>query len=478
MSYTVAQNTYFLTLASIAQKAISFVYFTIVARLIGVENTGVYFFAIAFTTIFTVVADFGLGPVLTREAARYPERAGNYLNAVFTVKLLFGCGAYLAVVFLTNLLSYPPLTKTLIYLSGVTMFFDNLHSAFYSVLRARKNLTFEAIGVVGSQLFTLIIGSLALYFKLPLYWLILAYTIPAALNFIYSALAVHFVYHLNYRLILDWPLVKIFLALAVPFALAGIISRFYAYSDSLLMSKLLTERELGFWSVPYKITFAFQFIPSALVAGVYPAMSELFIKDPRRLAELFFRSWRYLLTIILPLSFGLMAVAEPIIIKLYHPNYLPSVAVLRVLLVSLIFTFLSMLIGATLNATNQQRRQTILLSLALLINLILNIYLLPRYGIIGAAVAAVISNFILCVTGLFFIRRYLALSYGHLVQAVWTVFYPAVLMAAAVYYSLTFLIFYLAIPLGALIYVGLLFLNGNLNKDVVNLILAKTKLGE
>jgi len=476
MSYTVAQNTYFLTLASIAQKAVSFVYFTVIARLIGVENTGVYFFAIAFTTIFTVVADFGLGPVLTREAARYPDRAERYLNTVFTIKLFFGLGAYVAVVVLVNLLSYPDFTKTLIYLSGITMFFDNLHSAFYSFLRARKNLTFEATGIVGSQLITLIIGSLALYFKLPLYWLILAYTIPSGLNVIYSGLCAHFTYKLSYRLILDRPIVKLFLALAVPFALAGIVSRFYAYSDSLLMSKLLTEKELGYWSVPYKITFAFQFIPSALVAGVYPAMSELFVKDPKRLAELFLRSWRYLLTIILPLSFGLVAVASPVIIKLYRPDYLPSVPVLRTLMISLIFTFLSMLIGATLNATNQQKRQTGLLTMALVINLIMNIFLLPRYGIMGAAVAAVVSNIILCSVGLYLVIKYLSLPLGRLARSAWSVLYPAVLMAVAVYYLLDLLGVYLAIPFGFLLYTGLLFLNGNLNKDILGMLRLKTKV--
>ena len=52
MSYTVAQNATFLTGASILQRMISFVYFIFIARAIGVENTGQYFFAIAFTSIF------------------------------------------------------------------------------------------------------------------------------------------------------------------------------------------------------------------------------------------------------------------------------------------------------------------------------------------------------------------------------------------------------------------------------------------
>jgi len=142
-SFTVTQNTSFLTAASVLQKVISFVYFTIVARLVGVENTGVYFFAITFTTIFTVVADFGMGPVLTREVARFPDKSEQYLHTAFWSKIIFGILSYGLVIFFVNVLNYPHLTKLLVSISGVTMFFDNLHAAFYSIFRARKNLIYE-----------------------------------------------------------------------------------------------------------------------------------------------------------------------------------------------------------------------------------------------------------------------------------------------------------------------------------------------
>jgi O-antigen/teichoic acid export membrane protein len=100
MSYTVAQNTSFLTIASVLQKVISFFYFIFVARMIQVEHTGVYFFAITFTTIFTVVADFGMGPVLTRETARFPDRAQSYFNTVFwTLKFCLEWGVCACCIF-------------------------------------------------------------------------------------------------------------------------------------------------------------------------------------------------------------------------------------------------------------------------------------------------------------------------------------------------------------------------------------------
>ena len=289
-SYTVAQNTSFLTIASILQKVISFFYFIFVARIIQVENTGVYFFAIAFTTIFTVIAELGLAAVLTRELSKNPKNSSQYLSSVLNIKFFSGLLSYLLVVIAANALGYPVATKQLIYVSGVTMLFDNLQTAFFSVFRARRNLVYESIGTVGAQVATFIIGSVALLLKWPLYWLILAYTIPSCLMTIYSAICARRVYGLAYTLRGDRKTIKLFLSLALPFALAAIIGRLYAYSDSLLMSKMLTLKEMGWWSVPYKIAFAFQFIPSALSASVYPAMSAWFVKDKNKVGELFLQA--------------------------------------------------------------------------------------------------------------------------------------------------------------------------------------------
>ncbi|MDO8499478.1 MAG: flippase [bacterium] len=418
-AYSVTKNTSFLTAASILQKVISFLYFTFVARAVGVENTGKYFFAISFTTIFAVVADFGLAPLLTREAARYPDRTEEYLSTVFIGKLIFGLVAIGLVGAAINLLGYAADIRELVYLSALTMWFDNLQTTFYSVLRARKNLVFESVAIVVAQLLTMIIGTVSIIMGAPLIWLIVAYTIPSFLNFLYAGVVVRRVYSIHYSWLFNRDIFKIFVYTAWPFALAGLLGRLYSYSDAIMMSKLLPAEALGWWSVPYKIIFAFQFIPAALSASVYPVMSELFVSDPTKIGSLFLKSWRYLFIVVLPLAFGLMVFAEPIIIKLYRADYLPSVPVLRILAVSLIFSFLAFINGATLNATNRQKTQTALLAVTLVFNLVLNYWLIPGWGIIGAAWAALASSILLCGGGLYFASRGINLSIRQLGLSKW-----------------------------------------------------------
>lgn len=474
MSYSVAQNTSFLTAASILQKIISFFYFVLVARLIGVENTGAYFFAITFTTIFTVVADFGFAPVLTREAARYPENSEKYLNTVLITKILFGVGSYFLAIFFINFFNYPPLIKELVYLSGVTMFFDNLQTVFYSVFRARKNLVYESVGVVLSQLLTLVVGTVALLSHWPLIWLIAAYTIASFLNCVYVSYFLRRACQIKYNLVWDKQIFKVFFITALPFALAGIIGRLYSYADSLMMSKMLTAKELGLWSVPYKTAFAFQFIPVALSASVYPVFSSLYVSDKKEIGPLFEKSWRYLFTIIFPLSIGIIALAGPAIRLVYGSNYALSAAPLRILMASLVFTFLGMITGALLNGTNRQATQTVLIAAALAVDVILNLILLPVLRINGAAISALASNMVITLGGYILGKRGLNIRFknifGYMNQTLW----PAAAMGVIVYFLAQRINFIFTIPVGAAVYVGALFLTGAASAGQIRLIYAKT----
>lgn len=467
MAYSVAKNTSFLTIASIGQKIISFVYFTVIARIIGVENTGQYFFALTFTSIFAVVADFGFSAVLIREMSKVPDKTQSIFSTVFGSKLVFGGAAYLLVVFSVNVLGYPESTRHLVYLAGLAMWFDNFHSLFYAVFRAKRNLKYESFGLVGSQFLTLVIGSVALYMRWPLIWLIAAYAIPSACNALYAGYFAVRVCAVKIAASFSKIAWKEFFGMAWPFALAGIIGRLYSYSDSLIMSKMLTNSELGWWSVPYKIVFAFQFIPLALSASVYPVFSSLFASDKISLARLFEKSWRYLFTIVLPLAAGIFAIAPQFIAAVYGVNYLPSVLPLRILVISLIFGYLGLISGAFLNAIGQQKKQTSLMAMALIVNVAANLFLISRFGIVGAAVSALISNFLLWLAGLYFVRLYAKIDLPVIYSYAAKVAVPAIIMALIVYWLCGVLNFVIAIPLGAAAYFAMLFATGGVSKDIM-----------
>ncbi|MDO9509990.1 MAG: flippase [Candidatus Magasanikbacteria bacterium] len=470
MASSIAKNTTFMTMASIAQRVVSFVYFIIIARVIGVENTGDYFFALSFSTIFLVVADFGLNNVLVRELARDQEKGNSYLNNLLSLKFFLGIFSYVLIILFANVLGYSSTTKILIYVAGVTVIFDSIQNLFYATLRAAQKLKYEAFGIFISQVLTMIIGTTALLLHWPLYFLIVAYTIPSFLSIFYSGFFV--TKHIGWRFKPVWKkeILKPFLIMALPFFAAAIIGKLYAFSDSLLMSKMLTKEQLGFWSVPYKIVFAFQFIPIALTASLYPVISALHTNENKeRIAQLLLKGWRYLLLIALPLSFGIYAVADKFIISFYTQAYAPSSAILKVLIFSLIFSYLNYTMAAVLNAVNRQNEQTLLVLFALIFSIALNIWLLPKFQVMGAAISVIVSNIVLFILSFWRVRKIIPLPLRDVFVLFDKCLWPSIIMAIAVIYLQNYLHFIFCIIAGVFIYIVAAYIFGGITRKDFNI---------
>ena len=74
-----AKNTIFYSAALAGQKALSFVYFIILARALGVAGQGRFTLALSFTSLFAVLLDLGLSQILIRETARDKKNTEKYL---------------------------------------------------------------------------------------------------------------------------------------------------------------------------------------------------------------------------------------------------------------------------------------------------------------------------------------------------------------------------------------------------------------
>lgn len=405
MPSLIAKNTFYLTLASVGQKFFSFIYFTLIARFVGVENTGLYVTALSFSSLFSILVDLGLTPVLIREGAKENKNASQLLGNILTVKILLALVAYGILNLVVYLMGYSSFLRHLIFISGIIMVLDAFSLSFYGVLRSFQNLRFEAVGVIVGQMTTVFFGIIVLWLKGPVILLLVSLGLGSLFNVIYSATVLVWRYRVWPRFIFTASLLKMIIRYALPFALAGIFVKVYSYIDVVLLSRLLGLKAVGWYSVPSKITFAFQFIPMAFSASLYPAMSTFFVHDKERLRSVFEKGMIYLAMLALPISFGLAALGKIFVIKVYGPAYLPSILPLYVLLTSLVFAFLDFPVGSLLNACHRQTVQTGAMGVTMFLNIILNLLLIPYWGVVGAAMAALIGNFTLVFIGYLWVPK-------------------------------------------------------------------------
>ncbi len=467
ISRSIAKNTTYMMLASIAQKLISLTYFTIIARTLGAERTGTYTAALAMTTIFVVFVDLGYTNVFIREASKYKEKMQELFSNVLFGKMFFAILSYIALFFTVQALGFNAEFRMLVYLSGITMLFDSLHLTLYGALRAAGNLTYESLGLMGSQLLAMALGLIFLSQGLPILFLILAFTVASIANILYAGYIVYRSCGLRLIPRYNRETFKLLSFVAIPFALAAIFGRAYSYIDVIFLKKMAGDAEVGYYSTPSKISFAFQFIPMALIASLYPKFSEFFVSNKERLVRVFLDSIKFLFIIALPISIGIYILAEDIILLVFTDEYIHSVEPLKILVVSLVFSFLSFPIGAFLNACSKQTAQTIITGIILALNIILNIILIPKMGAVGAAWSALVANIMLGVLGYCVIPRIVKLPHASILKTMLRISVSGLVMGAAVWFASQYFHVLFSIVVGALVYVAMLFISKSISKSEI-----------
>ncbi len=448
----VAKNTAYLLTAFVGQKVLAFIYFTIVARAVGVEGAGRYFVAMSFTTIFSIFVDLGLSNVLVREVAKTPDRAREFLSNVLGLKVILSALTAAAVLVAARLLRFPAQTTLMISIAAIVMVLDGIHLVFYAVMRGFQNLSHEAVGMVTGQAITISAGLIFIFSGLPLPFLVVALICGSTWNVLWSGTRLAKHYGIWPRLALDRHVISFYWQVTVPFAVAGIFSRVYSYIDSVMLSKMVSETAVGFYGAAYKITFAFQFLPMGLAAAVYPAMSGYYVSDRDRLGKVLVTSLRYLMIAVLPLAAGIFVLAAPFVRLIYGAKFGGTVLPLQILIFSLIPAFLYWPCGSLLNACDRQVKNTVVMGATMVSNVVLNIFLLPRYGAAGAAAAALISNTILFGSAYFFASRVTAVNHRGLLRSAVKVAAAAATMGLVVWRVNEIGGVYVSVPVGILAY--------------------------
>ena len=457
----VSRNTLFLTIAYTLQKVISFGYFIYYARYIGYIGTGQFVFAVSFTTVFGILVDLGLNPVLIREVSRFKNKAQKYFSAVFTVKVFFALIAILLIYISINTLSYPDTTKSLVYFAGFVMLFESFSLSIFGVFRGFHNLKYESIGTLIYQL--LVVGSgivMLQIFKQPIV-LGIAILLGSMGNFLYALIKLLKRTDIRPHFYLNFPLLRKLFKIAMPFFLAGIFTKIYAYIDILLLSFLKKgqggEEYVGWYSVAYKLTYAIQFIPLAFNNSIYPALSRLYMTSKEILARTVENAFRYLMLISLPISLGAFVLADNITV-LFTSDYTRSIPAFRISILGLVFIFINFILSSVLNASNRQKKNTLNIGLTVAFNVIVNLILIPRFNHIGASIAALSSALFLFIVAYYQTQKIVKYNKKKILSWFLRGFTASLVMALSIYFLKPFINFILLIPLGVLIYIVLILL--------------------
>uniref|UniRef100_A0A7V3V0A7 Flippase n=1 Tax=candidate division WOR-3 bacterium TaxID=2052148 RepID=A0A7V3V0A7_UNCW3 len=390
--HRVALNTFFLSIADVTNKFLMFFFYVLAARHLGAGKFGILSFGFAFATMFSALTDLGLGAVAAREIARERQRAQELISNAVGIKLVVALLVVILISGLVNILGYPAENRVIVYICSLFIVETAFIAYFCYIFQGFQRMEFTALVRIIQSLI-LLSGVLFLnrISPKPAYYawlyagagLITTVVGIIILNSKFVPLKVSFNLGKWYSLLLD----------GLPIGIGAIFVLFYYWNGSALLSKIAGDKEVGVYNAAFRLVTGLNFIGISFSSALYPVFSSLFTTNPARLVHLLTRALRLIIVMLLPVGVLGSLFAGQLIVFIYGIGYLPAANVLRILLWWAFATGFTSVFSNYFMATNRARWMTIQTAIALFVNVILNLILIPSIGTRGAAISIVTAEF-------------------------------------------------------------------------------------
>jgi polysaccharide transporter, PST family len=384
-------NTGWLFFDRILRMGTSLVVGVWVARYLGVQQYGLFNYASAFVALFSPLANLGLDNVVVRDIVREPLNKEKILGTTFWLKLLGGIGSLLLTVSCIFLLRRNEnLTIWMVAIlatTGIFQAFDTIDIWFQSQVQSKYTVIARNTAFIIVALLKIILISI----HAPLIAFVCATVAETGLGLV--GLIIAYKVH-GYSLKLwcwSFSLAKTLLKESWPLIFSSFAIMIYVKIDQIMLGEMLGNNAVGVYSAAVRISEIWYFIPVAITSSVSPAIFAA--KDTsevlyyQRIEQLLRLMALLSVTIAIPMTFF----SGAIITILFGNGYAAAGSVLSIHIWASLFVFMGVAISPWYIAeglTHLAMYRTILGALS---NVILNLFLIPAYGEIGAAVATVIS---------------------------------------------------------------------------------------
>lgn len=397
-------------------KAVDTVFAAFMARYLGPEALGQYAFAIALVWYFIIFTNFGLGTLLTRDAARDRGAAARLLNTTLMLRVVLYVAATPVLllvlwVWTRNPQWFGELESSTIWAIGllvIGLIPSNAADAVTSVFRAYEKFEVPALVATIATFIKVTVGAGVLLAGYGIVGLAATSIVTNIATFlILSALMVRMLFRPTVRW--EQPASRGMLTDALPLMINEFLATAFFRIDQVLLKPLRGEAgnaETGYYNVAYKFIDGLLILPSAFTLAIFPVMSRYAQDAKGSLLRATVLSLRWLVIIALPLALLTTRYAEGIVLAFGGEEYLPqSAQALQILIWFLPFSFVNSLLQYVLIAADRQHSLTRAYVWALIFNVIANIFAIRAFGINGAAAVTICSEIALLMPFYLVMRR-------------------------------------------------------------------------
>lgn len=383
-------NTSWLFFERILRIIITFFIVIYVVRYLGPKDFGLYSYVLSFVWLFASISTLGLETIAVREIVKQPQRKDEIIGTVFRLRFLGGLVA-IALIALTLLISQEELfTATLILIASVTFIFQSFSGIEY-YFRAVVKAKYNAFALFASVIFSAAFKIILILVQAPLIYFIVAFTFESFV----MGVGLVIVYKINKQNIFDWKYSKM-ISLSLlkdswPLIFSGIFVVTYMKIDQVMLKHMISEEAVGYYAAAVRLCEAWYFIPVVICNSIFPA-----IVNAKKVSEEFYNNrmqklYDLLTWLAIGIAIPVTIFSSQIIELVFGSEFAPASPVLTIYIWAGVAIFLAVANNQYLANENLTKLLLLKTLVGMIINVALNLVLIPIYGIVGSAIATLIS---------------------------------------------------------------------------------------
>ncbi len=325
------------------------------------------------------------------------------MGEVMLLKSILGVVAFVGL-FITTFFSYP--LPAIFTVFGISMVLEMMNVSLTRGFEGREKMSNISFILLWEKSVLCIVAIISLMSGLGLFGVGVAYIVS---NIVSMAVSMHYWSKEGEHIVFSFRQARALglIKEAVPFAFAALIAVLYMRIDTFFLVYYRPVSEVGWYNAAYRISDAQLFIPSAIVASVFPILSRTYVGNLGEFMRHYQRTFFTLLMIGCTFALVCSLFAEPIILLLYGPMYAHSAESFRLLSWVMPFYYVNVLMGTALIAMGKEKVVTAVITIGAITNIGLNALVVKEYGQVGAASVKIITEIVAFSFQFYFFHRVL-----------------------------------------------------------------------
>lgn len=388
----IAVNIAWLSFDRVTRMIVSLIVVAWMARYLGPHDFGLLNFVVSFNGLFVAISVLGLKDIVVRDIVHDKQGAQVTIGTSFVLQIIAGCLAYVAMIGAVLLLRpNDPLALSLAFVVGATLtikFTDTVNYLFEAHILSKYTVWTQN----GTFLIFAVVKVLLIILDAPLLAFAWAIFCEALLTSLFLLILINQKGILFTSLKFDLGRARALLKDSWPLIVSAVAVTLYMRIDQIMLGQMIGDDAVGVYSAAVRISEVWYFIPMVVCASVFPALLAIKKESEEqyyiKLQKLFDIMFLISLCVAIPTTF----IATYIVTFIFGGAYAGSGPVLALHIWASTFVFLGVAGSQWFIAEN---KQVLLLKRTIfgaIINIMLNLWLVPLYHTTGAAVATIVAQ--------------------------------------------------------------------------------------